>query len=157
MWFKSPSERRGVNDADDGLMQRAFIYNYRSLASTWAHLPRGATASVPFTLYLSQQPSHYTVRVFADWDPEVNLSYCHGFLWSSIKDPLKLWQTLHGRYDDTPNTYITTQECTRWRFLGRSVHHVDPDWNSSATVWWISIQFCFMSPSVNWQVLVNLI
>ncbi len=31
--FKSPGESRRVNDAYDGLMQRAFIHNYGSLAS----------------------------------------------------------------------------------------------------------------------------
>lgn len=48
-----------VNDVDDGLMRRAFIYNYRSLAWTWAHLPGGASAFVSFhalTFFNSPHP-----------------------------------------------------------------------------------------------------
>lgn len=86
-WFKSPSKSRTVN-ADDGLMQRAFIYNYRSLASTWAHLhmePLPLSRSHCF----SQQPILNAACVFPDWAPEVNSSYCHGFLWSSVKKALR--------------------------------------------------------------------
>lgn len=41
---------------------------------TRAHLPRGTTPSVSFTLRLPQQPIRYTALVFADWDPEVNFT-----------------------------------------------------------------------------------